>query len=94
MAKRNSLEIMAEILSLCRQPQAKTGVMHRANLSWRILNDYVCQLESMGFLEIVHHSSAKYVTTRNGLKFLEKWRTLVELLQVDENQARSTSLRR
>jgi predicted transcriptional regulator len=79
MTPRNSLEIMAEILSLCRQPQTKTKVMYGTNLSWKMLQQYLSQLTSRGHLE-VHHSSIKYVTTRKGLDFLEKWSELKELL--------------
>jgi len=80
MAKRDSLEIMAEILSLCKQPQVRTRVMYRTNLSWRMLQKYLSQLQSKGLLEEVHHSSKKYATTKKGLKFVEKWRELVDLL--------------
>ena len=79
MAKRNSLEIMTEILVLCKQPQTKTRVMYRTNLSWRMLQKYLSQLQSRGLLE-VHHSLTKYATTQKGLKFVEKWRELAELL--------------
>ena len=80
MANRGSLEIMAEILSLCKQPQTKTRVMYDTNLSWRMLQKYLSQLQSRGLLEEVHYSLTKYSTTRKGLKFVEKWRELVELL--------------
>lgn len=79
MAKRNSFEIMVEILSFCEQPQFKTKVMYGTNLSWKMFHKYLSQLESMGLLE-VHHSSTKYVTTQKGLKFIEKWKELAELL--------------
>jgi len=79
MVKRVSFEIMAEILSLCKQPQTKTRVMYGTNLSWRMLQKYLSQLKSRGLLE-VHHSPIKYTTTRKGLKFVEKWIELVELL--------------
>ena len=79
MAKRDSLEIMAEILDLCKQPQNKTRVMYRTNLSWIMVQKYLSKLHSKGLLE-VHHSSTKYVATLKGLKFVEKWRELVELL--------------
>ena len=79
MTKRISLEIIAEILSLCKQPQVKTKVMYSTNLSWKMVQKYLSQLQSKGLLEI-HHSLTKYVTTRKGLKFVEKWRELLELL--------------
>jgi len=79
MVKRISFEIMAEILSFCEKPQNKTKVMYRTNLSWVMLQKYLSQLQSLGLLE-VHHSSVKYATTKKGLKFVEKWRELAELL--------------
>ncbi|MDH5782719.1 MAG: winged helix-turn-helix domain-containing protein [Candidatus Bathyarchaeota archaeon] len=79
MTKRNSLEVIAEILSVCEQPQNKTRVMYRTSLSWQMLQKYLSQLQSAGLLEI-HRSSTKYVTTQKGLKFEEKWSELVELL--------------
>jgi predicted transcriptional regulator len=78
MANRNNLEIMVEILSLCKEPQTKTRVMYGTNLSWEMLQKYLSQLQSKGLLE-VHHSRAKYATTQKGLKFVKKWRELVEL---------------
>ena len=79
MAKRDCLEITAEILSLCKRPQVKTRVMYETNLSWRMLQNYLSKLQSKGLLE-VHHSLARYATTEKGLKFVEKWKELMELL--------------
>ena len=79
MAKRTNLEIAAEILSFCRKPRTKTHVMYNTNLSWQMLQKYLSQLQSLGLLE-VHHSVTKYATTQKGVKFVEKWRELVELL--------------
>lgn len=85
MAKRTGLEIMAEILILCKQPQTKTRVMYRTNLSWRMLQKYLSELQSPGLLE-VHHSLTKYTTTQKGLNFVEKWRELVKLLMLSRAQ--------
>ena len=78
MTKRNNLEIIAEIINVCEQPQTKTRVMYRTNLSWQMLQKYLSQLVSRGLLE-VHHSQARYVTTLKGLKFVKKWEELAEL---------------
>jgi predicted transcriptional regulator len=82
MAKRFRLEIMAEILSLCKRPQAKTRVMYRTNLSWQMLQECLSELQLLGLLE-VHDDANKYATTRKGLEFVEKWAELVELLYPD-----------
>jgi predicted transcriptional regulator len=71
MAKKTNLEITAEILSFCRKPRTKTHVLYNTNLSWRMLQNYLSQIQSLGVLE-VHHSLTKYATTQKGLKFVEK----------------------
>jgi predicted transcriptional regulator len=79
MTKRTNLEITAAILSFCKQPRTKTHVMYNTNLSWRMTQKYLSQLQSLELLE-VHHSQTKYATTQKGLKFVEKWRELAALL--------------
>ncbi|MFQ6081190.1 MAG: winged helix-turn-helix domain-containing protein [Candidatus Bathyarchaeia archaeon] len=91
MANRNSLEIMAEILSLCKQPRIKTKVMYRTNLSWQTLQKYLFQLQSQGLLK-VHYSTTRYATTQKGLKFLEKWRELVELFSSEPLRVHSQTV--
>jgi len=79
MAKRTNLEITAEILNFCKKPRTKTHVMYNTNLSWQMLQKYLSQLQSRRLLQ-VHHSVTKYATTQKGLKFVEKWKELLELL--------------
>ena len=79
MVKRDRLEIMAEILGLCSEPRTKTHVMYGTNLSWKMLQYYLSELQSRGLLE-VHDKSTRYVTTKRGLDFLDKWKELKELI--------------
>ena len=76
--KRDSVEIMAEILGLCLEPKSKTRVMYGTNLSWKMLQHYLSHLQERGLLE-VHNNSTKYITTEKGRGFVEKWRELKEL---------------
>jgi predicted transcriptional regulator len=78
-SKRDRLQIFAEILELCRKPQAKTQVMHKANLSYTILQDCLMQLQKRKLLE-VHQSKTKYLTTEKGREFLQKWTALQQLI--------------
>lgn len=78
MEIRNRLEIMAEIVTLCKEPQIRTKVMYKTNLSWQMLVRYLSQMQSMGLLK-VHHSPTRYATTQKGLEFLKKWRELTKL---------------
>ncbi len=77
--RRTAFEIMAEILSLCVEPQGKTRVIYRTNLSWSDASHYLSVLISLGMLE-VHHSCPKFVTTAKGLAFIERWSLLAELM--------------
>ncbi len=79
MAKRDRVEIMAEILDLCLKPQTKTQVMYGTNLSWKMLQHYLSQLQSLNLLK-THDKSTKYMTTKRGQDFVEKWNELQKLL--------------
>ena len=82
MAKKTSrpkVQIMAEMLGLCREPQSKTHVMYETNLSWEMLQKYLSHLESLGFLEI-QQKPRKYVTTQKGLQFVSRWKDVIDLL--------------
>jgi len=77
--KRDRVEIIADILDLCSKPKTKTQVMYGTNLSWKMLQNYLSELQSREFLEN-QSTSKKYVATKRGLEFIKKWRALQELL--------------
>ena len=79
MVKRDRVEIMAAILGLCSEPTTKTHVMYGTNLSWKMLKHYLSELQSRGLLE-VHEKSKRYITSKRGHDFVEKWKELKELL--------------
>jgi predicted transcriptional regulator len=77
--RRGHLQIFAEILNFCQEPQVKTHVMYKTNISYRRLQKYLSQLLEFGFLE-VHHSVERYATTEKGHEFLNKWKALQKML--------------
>jgi len=79
MVKRDRVEIIAEILGLCSEPKTKTHVMYGTNLSWKMLQHYLSELQSRELLEI-HDNSTRYVTTNRGLNFVKKWNELKKLI--------------
>jgi predicted transcriptional regulator len=79
MVKRDRVEIIAEILCLCSEPKTKTHIMYGTNLSWKMLQHYLSELQSRKLLKI-HGKSKRYVTTNKGLDFVEKWEELQKLL--------------
>ena len=78
-SKRDRVEIMAEILGLCSEPRNKTHVMYGTNLSWKMLQHYLSELQSRELLEI-HGESKRYVTTDRGRDFVKKWSELKKLI--------------
>jgi predicted transcriptional regulator len=79
MRRRSGLEIVAQMLIFCKEPQIKTRVMYGLNLSWGMVEKYLSLLQSSALLE-VHHSPTKYLTTQKGLKFLRSWEELTKLV--------------
>ena len=73
-----SIQVMAEILSLCKQPQTETQLLSKTSLSRRMLQLHLSQLQSKRLLE-VHHSTTKYATTPEGFKFSERFAEVLEL---------------
>jgi predicted transcriptional regulator len=78
-SKRDRIEIIAEILDLCSAPKTKTHVMYGTNLSWKMLQHYLAELQSLGLLQVKEKSS-RYISSKRGLEFVEKWKELKELL--------------
>jgi predicted transcriptional regulator len=77
--KRDRVEIMADILGLCSKPKTKTHVMYGTNLSWKMLQYYLSELQSLELLQL-HNNSTRYVTTERGQDFVQKWKELQKLL--------------
>ena len=77
--KRDRVEIMAEILDMCVSPQTKTHIMYGTNLSWKMLQHYLAHMQSKALLEI-NGDSTRYVTSKRGREFLQRWKELKTLL--------------
>ena len=73
-----SVQVMADILSLCKRPQTERQLMGKTSLSRRMLQVYLSQLQSKRLLE-VHHSTTKYATTPEGFRFSERYAEVLEL---------------
>jgi predicted transcriptional regulator len=73
-----SIQVMADILSLCKQPQTERQLIGKTSLSRGMLQAYLSQLQSKRLLE-VHHSSTKYATTAEGFRFSERYAEVLEL---------------
>jgi len=85
MLQRSQWDIMANILRLAKSPESKTHIMYGANLSFRQLERYLKLLVDGGFLSVSEERRSKvtklFVTTDNGVSFLEAYRRLEEIVK-------------
>lgn len=80
--RRDRLYIMAEILGVAREGTLKTQIMYQANLSFAQLNEYLSLLLELNLLETVKAADKNiYKTTEKGLRYLESYREIRELLK-------------
>ena len=70
--QRNHLQLLAEILDACTEPQVKTQVMHETGISLRQFQYCLKQLMKQRMLEM-HHRKKTYATTEKGKRYLQLW---------------------
>jgi predicted transcriptional regulator len=76
---------MAEILEVAREGTLKTQIMYRANLSFAQLNEYLTLLLNLNLLKAVEAAEKTiYKTTDKGLKYLQNYREIRELLKKEK----------
>jgi predicted transcriptional regulator len=75
------VEIIAEILELCRKPTAKTQIMYKTNMPYRGVQKFIKRLEKLELLKL-GEDDKKYVTTEKGLEFIGKYDELEQLLKL------------
>jgi predicted transcriptional regulator len=69
---RGSIDIIADILRICKKGSRKTRTMYLANLSWTQLEKYLKLLINKKLLEY-DSIEKKYRTTNKGLEFLRAY---------------------
>jgi predicted transcriptional regulator len=80
--RRDRLYIMAEILEVTLEGALKTQVMYKANLSFAQLQQYLSLLLDLNLLELTENNKKSlYKTTIKGMRFLESYKQIQELLE-------------
>jgi len=100
--KRGRFQITHEILSLCQKPTGKTRIMHKCNLSYSNLQEYLKSLISHGLLTNFDGKKGKlYNTTDNGSRFIASYEQLrkllfheIERVQIQRTQKGGTQLKK
>ena len=80
--RRDRLSIIAEVLEVSLEGALKTQVMYRANLSFAQLNNYLSLMLDINLLKLEKNGQkAVYKTTSKGMRFLESYKQIQEMLK-------------
>jgi predicted transcriptional regulator len=79
-ARRNGLQILADILELCEIPQPKTRILRDTNTNFKLLEEYLVKLQAAG---LIVKRRGIYLTTAKGKDFVHSWVGLQDMLRHD-----------
>ena len=83
--RRDRLGIMAEIMKVANGGRLKTQIMYGVNLSFSQVKEYLSFLTQMGFLKVhIENRKRVYETTAKGIKYIENYREMSNLLLTSE----------
>lgn len=79
--KRDRIQIIAEILGLCKTPQTQTCIRRQTSISYEVLQSCIIQLQMRQWLALVdaQDGQRKLEITEKGTVFLDKWAELQQL---------------
>lgn len=75
---RGTIDIIADILSLCESWTRKTSIMYKANLSHQMLKFYLWHLVELGLLE--ESEDTRFKITERGAEFVSYYRKIGRLM--------------
>jgi len=85
LKRRDRLSIIAEILEIAKDGALKTPIMYKANLSFDQMSEYLSFLLRKKFVEVVvQNRGTNYKTTPKGLKYLQSYNQIKDLLRKKE----------
>jgi predicted transcriptional regulator len=73
MARRHKLDIIAEILTLCKNGSKKTRLVYGANINFKMLRKYQTLLENKRFITTMN---GRIYTTYEGFEFLKDYKKM------------------
>ena len=83
--RRDRFHIIADILVIAKSESLKTQIMYKANLSFAQLNEYLSfLLETKLIMSIMQSDRKAYITTPKGMKFLQNYAKIKDLLKTDK----------
>ena len=85
--RRDRLSIIAKVLDVARRGSIKTRIMYGASLGFAQVNDYISFLLDVNLLRTIENSEKHiiYKTTSKGLRYLQCYIKIGELLKKENN---------
>ncbi len=77
--KRGHLQVIFEVLEVCRLPQNKTRIMQKASLSYSQLIAVLEVLEKYKLLEVKENPGKEYISSAKGKEYAIKYRELQKM---------------
>ena len=71
--KRNNLDICADILRVSKGGAKKTHLVYKANLNFKIINEYLSKLLER---ELITRVGDRFFITEKGSEFIERYEAL------------------
>ena len=76
--RRGSITIIVDILSVAGEKAKKTRIVYKADLNFRMLEEYLPHLVDK---ELIENTDGEYKTTEKGEKFLTDYQKMKEMLK-------------
>jgi len=84
---RGKVEIMADVVDLCKSGIKKTHIMYKGNLSYEQINRYLLELLKKGFIrQDVDEGAVVYRATEKGRLFIHYYNLMTDTLLVDDGK--------
>lgn len=84
MKYREHVDIVKAILEITRSGASKTQIMYKAFLSYTLLVNYLQILQDKGLIKY-NKKTLRYKLTKKGDQFIEYYKKIAELLDMDNN---------
>ena len=83
--KRDSLQVIYDILNVIREKNGNikpTHILYKSNLSHSMMDEYLKDLVAKNFISEIKTKNGKtYSLKDKGYEFLEKYKTIINLLE-------------
>lgn len=77
--RRQSLDIIADILKIATEKASKTTIIYKVNLNFNRANKYLNLLLSKGLLTKEGLINTRYITTTKGIQFLKHYEEIKKI---------------